>query len=125
MAARNFTGSARIRTAGNKSDTIKSSAELADTAPRMEDIRDGVNLSIESSRDLSVREGAGIAAALKRRTCDRLIHLVECLERLIVLPDGLCHGRSARTPSIGVAPSSIDYRTRWACRVGLSNWLCG
>ena len=83
MAARNFTGSARIRTAGDKSDTIKNSAELADMATRMEDIRAGVNSSIESPHDQNVRVDADVAAALKRRAYDPLTKPLECLERLV------------------------------------------
>lgn len=83
MAARNFTGSARIRTAGNKSDTIKNPADLAEMATRMEDIRAGVNSSIESSRDQNVRVDADVTAALKRRAYDPLTKLLECLERLV------------------------------------------
>jgi hypothetical protein len=83
MAARNFTGSARIRTAGNKPGTIKNSAELSDMATRMEDIRAGVNSPIKSLRDQNVRVDADVAAVLKRRAYDPLTKLLECLERLV------------------------------------------
>jgi hypothetical protein len=84
MAARNFTGSARIRTAGSKSDTIKNSAGLADMATRMEDIRVGVNSSIKSLRDKNIRVDADVAAALERRAYDPLTKLLEGLERLVM-----------------------------------------
>lgn len=83
MAARNFTGSARIRTARNKSGTIKIPAELADIATQMEDIRAVVNSSIESLRGQNVRVDADVAAALHRRAYEPLTSLLERLGNLV------------------------------------------
>lgn len=86
MAARNFTGSARIRAAGNKSGTTKNSAELADIGTWMADIRAVVYSSIESLRGQNVRVDADVAAALKRRAYDPLTPLLECFGKLVAHP---------------------------------------
>lgn len=70
MAARNFTGSARIGAAENRPGTTKISAEPAGIAARMGDIRAVVVSAIKTLRAQNLRARADIAAALRRHAFD-------------------------------------------------------
>jgi hypothetical protein len=83
MAARNFTGSARIGAAKSKSGSQKASADLAEFLTRMEDIRAVLISSIEALRAQNVRIDSDVAAALKRRALDPLIELTQRLGKFV------------------------------------------
>lgn len=74
MAARNFTGSARIGAAGSKSGARKIAANLADAAARMGDIRFGITASIEWLYGQNVGADADVSAMLHslRESASRL-----------------------------------------------------
>ena len=64
MAARNFTGSARVRAAGSKSGAIKISANLADAEARMGDIRAGITAPVEWLYGQNVGVDADVSSTL-------------------------------------------------------------
>lgn len=69
MAARNLTGSAWIRAAGNKSGTQKNSPQLATWIGH---VRALIHAPIELLLRRSVRVDAGVGAAVCRRACHLL-----------------------------------------------------
>jgi hypothetical protein len=82
MAARKFTGSARIRAAQSKSSSLKLSAELADIAARLGEVRAVLAAAIDSLRGQNHRIDADIAANLKRFASTPLYALIERLVQL-------------------------------------------
>ena len=79
MAARNVTGSARIRAARNNVKRQNSSELIAEISTRMDDIRAVVLSSIDTLRGQNVRADADIAAALYRRALKPLDELAQHL----------------------------------------------
>jgi hypothetical protein len=82
MAARNITGSARIRAAQENLTAQNSSVIIAEISARMEDIRAVVLSSIDSLRCQNVRADADIAAALQRRALKPLDEVAQQLGTL-------------------------------------------
>lgn len=86
MAARNFTGSARIGAAENRPGTTKRSAEPAGIAARMGDIRAVVVSAIKTLRAQNLRARADNAAALRRHAFDPLAGLHGILGKFVTHP---------------------------------------
>jgi seryl-tRNA synthetase len=83
MAARNVTGSARIRAAQRKGDRQKISAEMAETFTRLDDIRAVLISAIETLLAQNNRIDADVAAALKRRALNPVIERAQSLGKLL------------------------------------------
>lgn len=80
MAARNLTGSAWIRAAGNRSGTQKNSPE---SETWMGTIRAGIDSSIESMPECSVSVDADAAAVVHRRVNHSLTAFIEHSGKLV------------------------------------------
>ena len=100
MAARNFTGSAWIGAAGNRLGTTKISAELADIAARVKDIRAVVISAKKTLRAQNLRVRTHVAAASGQLAFDPLNCIARTLGqarrasfmRLVAAIAILCHG---------------------------------
>ena len=86
MAARNITGSARIRAAQSKIDQQKISEEIAEILTRMEEVRAVIFAAIIALRGQNVRIDADVAAGLKRSALKPMYAFMERLEKLTTKP---------------------------------------